>query len=160
MRARWFGYVRLVFCLLIAGISMGPAMGDSSHGDASTPRDPDARRLGEMFCAARIGGDMRPILPYIDPRLRKVSLIAIGDFLWQGRPAARPTSCTIDIVNGFDRTIEVLVRITYLAPRETWSDIINLERTPTGWVITNLFYETGGNLRFRMFEGGYDSYFG
>lgn len=30
--------------------------------------------------------------------------------------------------------------------------VINLERTPDSWLINNVFYDGGGNLRFRLFE--------
>jgi hypothetical protein len=152
--------MRALLALVLISLLVLPAAADSRTGDPNTPRDPDARKLGEMFCAARISGDMSPMLPYIDPSLRKVSLMAIGEYLWQGHSGSRPKSCTIEIVNGFDRTAEVLVRIWYTAPRDNWADTLNLLRTPTGWVITNLFYEDGGNLRFRLFEGGYISFFG
>ena len=148
-----------LFVLASALLLSLPALAASPYGDPNTPRDPDARRLGEMVCAARIDGDMRPLLPFMDPAFRKVSTIAIGDYLWQSHPAEQPTSCTIDIVNGFDRTREVLVRITYRSKDSVWADIVNLLRTPDSWKITNVFYETGGNLKFRMFEGGFDSYF-
>ena len=97
---------------------------------------------------------MQPLERYIAPRL--ADLLAqhqAAPVPWQGRPV-RPSACAVEIVNGIDNTIGVLVGISYTAPQAHWSDVLNLERTPDSWRINNVFYDGGGNLRFRLFESG------
>ena len=128
-----------------------PAWAD--YGRADAPRDIHPLEFGELFCAARIAGDMTPLEGYFAPKLKRL-LRAADDpaaVPWQSRDT-RPTGCTVDIVNGFDDTIGVLVAITYHAGGTRWTDTLNLERTPDSWWLNNVFYEGGGNLRFRLIE--------
>lgn len=128
-----------------------PALAD--YGRADAPRDIHPLELGELFCAARIAGDMAPLERYFAPKLERV-LAAADDpaaVPWQGRDA-RPSGCSAEIVNGFDDTIGVLVAVSYVAADANWTDVLNLERTPDSWWLNNVFYEGGGNLRFRLFE--------
>ena len=100
--------------------------------------------------------DMRPVERFFAPKLVRLladtdeSRLAAG-VPWQSS-SHQPSSCTVEVLNGFDDTIGVLVEISYQAPERQWSDVINLERTPDSWLINNVFYEGGGNLRFRLFE--------
>jgi hypothetical protein len=128
---RWI--VLLLTLLVLTGARAG-------YGLIDTPRDTDPLRLAKAFCTARISGDMSPLAPYFAPKLRQV-LEAAGDqpIPWQSRDI-RPENCS------------VLVRLTYQAGTERWADTLNFERTPTSWLLNNVFYEPGGNLRFRLFE--------
>lgn len=145
----------LLFLLIAPALGASPGMANG-YGAIDAPRDVDPQTLGQMFCDARISGDMHPLEPYFAPKLVHLleehadSRSAAG-IPWQSY-IYHPTACSIEIVNGFDDTIGVLVAITYDAPEQTWSDTINLDRTPDSWQINNVFYEGGGNLRFRLFE--------
>jgi hypothetical protein len=144
----------LVAALLVAAALPAAAASvplGNGYGAIDAPRDTDPVRLGEAFCAARIAGDMSRLEPWIAPKLTAV-LAGAGEVPWQSYPD-RPTDCVIEVVNGAVDTIGVLLRITYATPQRTWSDTLNLERTPTSWLINNVFYETGGNLLFRVFIG-------
>jgi hypothetical protein len=139
------------FHVLLMFFAATPALADYGRADAA--RDIHPLELGEMFCAARIAGDMTPLQRYFAPKLERV-LAASDDpaaVPWQGRDL-RPAACSADIVNGFDNTIGVLVAVTYVANGTRWTDVLNLERTPDSWWLNNVFYEGGGNLRFRLFE--------
>lgn len=130
-----------------------PGMGNG-YGAIDAPRDVDPVTLAERFCAARISGDMTPLEPYFAPKLARL-LAVLGDpdqAPWQGY-REHPTDCELSVVNGYDDTIGVLVRITYSASGRTWSDTLNFERTPDSWRLNNVFYAQGGNLRFRLLEG-------
>ena len=37
-----------------------------------------------------------------------------------------------------------------LGGTQRWADTLNLERTPDSWLLNNVFYQGGGNLRFRL----------
>jgi hypothetical protein len=140
-----------LFHVLLLVFAATPALGD--YGRADAPRDIHPLELGELFCAARIAGDMAPLERYFAPKLERV-LTAADDptaVPWQGRDA-RPTACSVEVVNGFDDTIGVLVAVSYVAADASWTDVLNLERTPDSWWLNNVFYEGGGNLRFRLFE--------
>lgn len=139
------------FHVLLLMLAATPALAD--YGRADAPRDIHPLELGELFCAARIAGDMAPLERYFAPKLERV-LRAADDpaaVPWQGRDA-RPTGCTVEVVNGFDDTIGVLVAVSYVAGAAAWTDVLNLERTPDSWWLNNVFYEGGGNLRFRLVE--------
>lgn len=151
-------YLILFSALFLAA---APAFGATlnmanGYGSIDAQRDVDPQTLGQMFCEARITGDMAPLEPYYAPKLvhlieetERAHLAAATP--WQSY-IYHPTACSVEIVNGYDDTIGVLVAITYEAPELTWSDTINLDRTPDSWQINNVFYEGGGNLRFRLFE--------
>ncbi len=118
----------------------------------SVPAETSApQTLGQMFCASRISGDMTALEKFYAPKLRELlaDLPASTSVPWQG-VADRPESCRIRIVNGFDDTVGVLVEVSYAGGGRNWSDILNLERTPDSWLLNNVFYEGGGNLRFRL----------
>jgi hypothetical protein len=140
---RWI--VLLLTLLVLTGARAG-------YGLIDTPRDTDPLRLAKAFCTARISGDMSPLAPYFAPKLRQV-LEAAGDqpIPWQSRDI-RPENCSAEVLFGQDKIIGVLVRLTYQAGTERWADTLNFERTPTSWLLNNVFYEPGGNLRFRLFE--------
>jgi hypothetical protein len=125
----------------------------AGYGAIDAARDTDPLTLGQLFCAARISDDMAPIEPYFAPKLvRRLAEAPAGAAIpWQTFPD-RPTTCSAAIVNGYDDTIGVLVQITYEAGARHWSDTLNLERTPDSWRLNNVFYQTGGNLRFRLVE--------
>lgn len=158
--------MRMSAIVLFAGLLTSPVL--AGYGQVDAARDIDPRRLGELFCRSRIAGDMAAVERYLAPKLVELLAEAASPrgrssssnapaptadprIPWQSRPD-RPTSCTVEIVNGFDKTIGVLVRIRYEAPGAQWSDMLNLERTETSWMLNNVFYDGGGNLRFRLFQ--------
>lgn len=146
----WLGAAS--FFVLLAS----PAAAALGYGRADAPRDIEPLQLGQIFCESRISGDMTALRRFFAPKLVRLideaEAAGLQDSVqWQSRDD-QPTGCTIEIVNGFDNTIGVLVRISYEAPGARWSDVINLERTPDSWLINNIFYDGGGNLRFRLFE--------
>lgn len=104
----------------------------------------------------RVHQDMRPLERFFAPKLVRLLDAVAASNLGMAVPGQsythRPSGCMVEVLNGFDDTIGVLVRISYTAPEKQWSDVINLERTPDSWLINNVFYEQGGNLRFRLFE--------
>jgi len=137
-----------------SALAITPAM--PGYGSADAPRDIDPLRLGQLFCEGRVREDMQPLERYFAPKLALLLDEIAASHLamavpWQSY-IHRPSTCTVEVLNGFDDTIGVLVRISYTAPEEQWSDVINLERTPDSWLINNVFYEQGGNLRFRLFD--------
>jgi hypothetical protein len=146
--------MRLLALVCLFALTTNPAL--AGYGRADAPRDIAPIELGQLFCESRLSQDMRPLKRFFAPKLAR--LLAETE---QSRPAAgvpwqsaahRPSSCTVEILNGFDDTIGVLVQISYRASEAQWSDVINLERTPDSWLINNVFYQDGGNLRFRLFE--------
>ena len=126
---------------------------DNGYGAIDAVRDITPQALGEAFCKARIEGNMTPLARHFAPKLSELieASANVGDIPWQSA-AATPTGCSIEIVNGFDDTIGVLVRITYSSAEGSWADTLNLERTPDSWLINNVFYADGGNLRFKLFD--------
>lgn len=125
----------------------------AGYGDIDAPRDTDPLTLAQAFCAARLAdGDMSALEPYYAPKLKKV-LAAAGErpIPWQSRNL-RPASYQPEVLYGQDNIIGVLVRLTYVADAERWADTLNFQRTPTSWLLNNVLYESGGNLRFRLFE--------
>jgi hypothetical protein len=103
-----------------------------------------------LFCAARISGDMSALETFYAPKLLRLLAQTPADKVdWQTFPD-RPQSCAVSIVNGFDDTIGVIVELAYSAAGRSWRDQLNLERTPDSWLLNNVFYDGGGNLRFRL----------
>lgn len=125
----------------------------AGYGDIDAPRDTDPLTLAKAFCAARLGnGDMSPLARWYAPKLRKVLDTAAGAPVpWQSRDL-KPDHCAPEVLYGQDKIIGVLVKLSYTAGAEYWSDVLNFQRTPTSWLLNNVLYETGGNLRFRLFE--------
>ena len=123
----------------------------NGYGWIGASRDVSPETLGQMFCSARISGDMTPLEKFYAPKLRELLayLPASTSIPWQGI-ADHPQSCNIRILNGFDNTVGVLVGVSYAGSTRGWSDTLNLERTPDSWLLNNVFYEGGGNLRFRL----------
>jgi hypothetical protein len=74
---------------------------------------------------------------------------------WQSHDL-KPDRCEAEVLYGQDDIIGVLVRLSYVAGAEHWADTLNFQRTPTSWLLNNVLYETGGNLRFRLFETSAD----
>ena len=125
----------------------------AGYGDIDAPRDTDPLTLAKSFCAARLGdGDMSALEPYYAPKLKAV-LAAAGTapVPWQSH-ATKPQSCEPEVLYGQDDIIGVLVRLSYVADAERWADMLNFQRTPESWLLNNVLYESGGNLRFRLFE--------
>ena len=128
-----------------------PPLG-AGYGAIDATRDTDPVTLANAFCTARIVDDMSTIAGHFAPKLElALAEVPATQVPWQSLPD-RPSSCSVEVLNGFDDTVGVLVRVTYKASDHTWSDTLNLERTPDTWLINNVFYENGGNLRFRLFE--------
>ncbi len=148
--------MRVIASLLLA-LSISPAFAATSagmpgYGAIDAPRDTTPIALAQDFCAARIHGDMAPLQRYFAPKLLQVLDGTPADAApWQTYPD-RPQSCTTELLNGFADTVGVLVRVSYTAGDRHWSDTLNFERTETSWLLNNVFYETGGNLRFRLFD--------
>ena len=138
----------LVATPTLAAQSMEMANG---YGWIGAKRDVSPETLGQMFCSARISGDMGPLEKYYAPKLKALlaELPSSAAVPWQGF-ADHPQSCTIRILNGFNNTVGVLVEVRYAGGDRNWSDTLNLERTPDSWLLNNVFYEGGGNLRFRL----------
>ena len=123
----------------------------NGYGAIDAPRDTDPLTLAQLFCNARISGDMAPLQKFFAPKLTKLLAETPTDVAipWQAFPD-QPQSCEAKILNGFDDTIGVLVEVTYMADARKWADTLNLERTPDSWLLNNVFYDGGGNLRFRL----------
>ncbi|RYG79598.1 MAG: hypothetical protein EON59_15895 [Alphaproteobacteria bacterium] len=105
--------------------------------------------------AARVGdGDMSALERWYAPKLQNLLKAADGvPIPWQSHDV-KPERCDAEVLYGQPRIIGVLVRLSYAAGAEQWTDILNFQRTPTSWLLNNVLYESGGNLRFRLFEGG------
>jgi hypothetical protein len=137
----------LVLAVPAAGASLPMANG---YGALDAPRDIEPLALGQLFCDARIAGDMSALEKFYAPKLIKLLNEAPPSAVpWQTY-RDRPQSCAVSIVNGFDDTIGVIVQVAYTAGTHTWVDQLNLERTPDSWLLNNVFYDGGGNLRFRL----------
>lgn len=135
----------LVLATPAAAVSLPMANG---YGALDAPRDTDPLTLGQLFCNARIAGDMSSLEKFYAPKLTKL-LQGASVVQWQTYPDA-PQSCAVSIVNGFDDTVGVIVQVAYTAAAHKWVDQLNLERTPDSWRLNNVFYDGGGNLRFRL----------
>jgi hypothetical protein len=124
----------------------------NGYGAIDAPRDISPEQLGRLFCAARLAGDMTPLIPFLDEKLTRLvgeASASATPVAWQWHPD-HPNACTISIVNGIDDTIGVLVAVAYAGDTEHWTDTLNLVRTPGSWQLNNVFYDGGGNLRFRL----------
>jgi hypothetical protein len=148
--------MRLMLTLAcLAGIA-SPAFAGSmdmanGYGWIGAERNIDPETLGKLFCEARIKGDMSKLQAFFAPKLTNLlaQAPATTQVPWQAFPD-QPKSCAIKILNGYDDTVGVLVEIDYVADARQWADTLNLERTPDSWLLNNVFYEDGGNLRFRL----------
>jgi hypothetical protein len=127
------------------------------YGAIDAPRDIDPIALAERFCDIRVTrGDMHALDAYFAPKLAKLLDEHAASHLaaavpWQGY-IDQPTSCSIEVLNGFTDTIGVLIKLHYSSPEREWADTLNFERTRDSWWINNIFYEGGGNLRFTLFD--------
>jgi hypothetical protein len=123
----------------------------NGYGAIDAPRDTNPLALAQLFCSARISGDMSPLERFLAPKLIKLlAETPAGSVIpWQTYPD-HPQSCEAKVLNGFDNTVGVLVEVTYMADARKWADTLNFERTPDSWLLNNLFYDGGGNLRFRL----------
>lgn len=137
---------------IAASVPMG-----AGYGAIDAPRDTDPTTLAQKFCDARVSRTgMDDLAPWFAPKLvalldRHANSHLAAAVPWQGY-IYHPTSCTLEVLNNAPNTIGVLIKITYTAPERVWSDTLNFERTPDSWLINNVFYEQGGNLRFRLFD--------
>jgi hypothetical protein len=138
----------LVATPALAAQSMEMANG---YGWIGASRDVSPEQLGQMFCTARISGDMTPVEKFYAPKLRTLLAEVPSPAMvpWQG-VADHPQRCDIRILNGFNNTVGVLVEVSYAGAGHQWADTLNLERTPDSWLLNNVFYDGGGNLRFRL----------
>jgi len=132
----------------LAAQSMEMANG---YGWIGAVRDISPEQLGQMFCSARISGDMTPLEKFYAPKLSALlgELPTATAVPWQSL-SDRPQSCAVRILNGFNNTVGVLVEVSYAGTGRNWTDTLNLERTPDSWRLNNVFYDGGGNLRFRL----------
>jgi len=140
----------LAIALPATAASTVPPLGNG-YGAKDAVRDIDSVTLGREFCAARLLDDMSRVSKYIAPKLQTMLAEAGDSVPWQSVDV-RPTGCDISVINGATDTIGVLLLVSYSAPGATWSDTLTLQRTPDSWHIHNVFYEGGGNLRFRLFQ--------
>lgn len=142
----------LVFLALVTPAAAASLPMGNGYGAIDAPRDTDPLTLAQRFCDARISGDMTPLERFFAPKLvRLLAGTSPDDVPWQTFPD-QPQSCEATIVNGFDDTVGVIVAVAYTASGRTWSDQLNLERTPDSWLLNNVFYQGGGNLRFRLVD--------
>lgn len=142
----------LLLGLLVTGASGAALPLGGGYGAIDAMRDVDPVSLARRFCEARVSGvGMEQIAPYFAPKLaRLLGDRPAPDIPWQSVPD-RPSACTVEVVNGYTDTIGVLVRVTYTTAERSWSDTLNFERTRDSWRLNNVFYDGGGNLRFRLF---------
>ena len=83
----------------------------NGYGAIDAPRDTDPLSLGQLFCDARLAGDMSALEPFYAPKLERLLAAVSPDRVdWQTYPD-QPQSCAVSIVNGYDDTIGVLVQI-------------------------------------------------
>jgi hypothetical protein len=133
-----------------------PPLG-AGYGGIDAKRDVDPVQLAQMFCDARVNrAGIEELAPYFAPKLAKLLDEHAHSHLaaavpWQGY-IYYPTGCSVEVLNNSPRTVGVLVKVTYTSPERTWSDTLNFERTPDSWLLNNIFYEDGGNLRFTLFD--------
>jgi hypothetical protein len=164
--------MRISFALPLLALLATPALARYDAGRPETERHPDPLELGELFCKARVaddmsllGGHLAPILiaSIDDAQAKAEALLKRSPMLptplhkglpWQTR-AERPTSCTVELVNGIAQAPVVMVKLNFFVAGDSaakWADTIQLERTPTSWLIDNVFYANGGNMRFKLAE--------
>ena len=160
----------LIALMLLALCS--PASARYDAGNADTPRHPDPVELANIFCNATITGDMSLIDPHVAPVLQdSIAAVDVRAQSFRERhpgvpvPLAdglpwqtfkdRPTRCAVEFVNGIEKAPIILVKLSYFVDGESkakWADTIQLDRTPDHWLIDNVFYANGGNMRFRLLE--------
>jgi hypothetical protein len=137
-----------------ATLAASPPMGNG-YGAIDAPRDTDPLALAQRFCDARVHRTaMEDLAPWFAPKLASLLDQHTHAHLatavpWQSY-IDDPIGCTLEVLNGAVNTIGVLVKVTYTSAERTWSDTLNFERTPDSWLLNNVFYERGGNLRFRL----------
>ena len=68
-----------------------------------------------------------------------------------GLPVVPPTPARVERMLEAAR-LQPSREITYVAQAHRWADTLNLERTPDSWLLNNVFYDGGGNLRFRLVD--------
>jgi hypothetical protein len=140
----------LAFLALVAPATAASLPMANGYGAIDAPRDTDPLTLAQLFCDARISGDMTPLQQFLAPKLtRLLAETPATSVPWQTFPD-HPQSCTLSVVNGFDNTVGVIIEVAYKSAGRTWADRLNLERTPDSWLLNNIFYDGGGNLRFRL----------
>jgi hypothetical protein len=143
----------LAFLALAAPVAAASLPMANGYGAIDAPRDTDPLTLAQLFCQARIAGDMSGLEKFFAPKLVQLLAETPPDTVdWQTFPD-HPLACEPKVVNGFDDTIGVIVEVAYTADGRTWADQLNLERTPDSWLLNNVFYDGGGNLRSRLFTG-------
>jgi hypothetical protein len=149
--------MRPLFTLLLSIALIGPAAAVSlpmanGYGAIDAPRDTDPLALAQLFCNARLSGDMTPLAKFFAPKLvHLLSETPPDKVSWQTFPD-QPQSCAVSIVNGYANTVGVIVDVAYSAAAHSWTDQLNFERTPDSWLLNNVFYDGGGNLRFRLVD--------
>jgi hypothetical protein len=140
----------LAFLVLAAPVTAASLPMGNGYGALDAPRDTDPLRLAQMFCDARISGDMSPLQKFFAPKLTRLLAGAPAATVpWQTFPD-HPQSCALSVINGYDDTVGVIVEVAYTSAERTWADRLNLQRTPDSWLLNNVFYDGGGNLRFRL----------
>jgi hypothetical protein len=146
----------LLLTTATATLAATPPLGNG-YGAIDAKRDVDPVKLAQMFCDARVHrSGMEALAPYFAPKLARLLDEHAHSHLaaavpWQGY-IYDPTGCSLEVLNNAPDTIGVLVKVTYTSPERTWSDTLNFERTPDSWLLNNVFYEDGGNLRFTLFD--------
>ncbi len=140
----------LAFLVLTAPVCAASLPMANGYGAIDAPRDTDPLTLAQLFCNARIAGDMSALEKFYAPKLVRLLAETPPDKVqWQTFPD-HPQACQPKVLNGFNNTVGVIVEIAYTAAGRTWADQLNLERTPGSWLLNNVFYDGGGNLRFRL----------
>ena len=115
----------LLLLLSTPALAAMPAAGNG-YGAIDARRDIAPLDLARRFCDARRAGDMTAVERFFAPKLKLARLVAAraeADIPWQTHDQ-QPTSCSFEVVNGFDDTIGVLIRITYTAGGLRWSDTL------------------------------------
>jgi len=127
-------------------------------GNADSPRTPTPLQVAERFCAAAISGEWTRLRPPMAPALLSSIVKALrhaGEDVaipWSSL-SGRPSTCDASFVNGIENAPIVLVAVTYWLPDGSQRvDQVQMDRTPDSWVVDNVLYEGGGNLRFRLAE--------
>lgn len=144
----------LVLALLLAVTPAlaAPAAPAAGFDAGDVPRDTDPVRLALDFCTGLATGDMRPLADHFAPALKSALAGVPPENVPWGTWPERPGTCRLEVLNGTDSAPGVLVQLTYVTGNHVWSDTLAFERTPRTWLLNNVFYETGGNLRFRLFS--------
>lgn len=145
------GLLFAVLALTSSAATAAVLPGAPKFGATDAPRDTDPVRLALDFCTARVTGDMQSLAFHIAPALEAVLAgVPAASVPWGTWPDP-PDTCRLEVLNGFDSAPGVLVQLTYVTGDRVWSDTLSFERTPHTWLLNNVFYGSGGNLRFRLF---------